>query len=91
MRKWNFPLALENMVGFHHEPANAHQPLDAAILHFANIVSLSCQFGHSGEIFVPPLSDKAWGVMSISPSVLAPAISQTERMVNEMMKDFIDA
>jgi HD-like signal output (HDOD) protein len=91
LRKWNFPLALENMVGFHHEPANAPQPLDAAITHFANIVSLSCQFGHSGEIFVPPISDKAWEVMSISPSVLAPAISQTERMVNEMMKDFIDA
>ena len=90
LRKWNFPVALENMVQFHHEPANALQPLDASIIHLANIMSISCQFGHSGEIFVPPLHDNAWEVLSISPSVLAPVISQTERMVNEMMKDFID-
>jgi HD-like signal output (HDOD) protein len=90
LRKWNFPVALENMVKFHHEPANAPQPLDASIIHFANIMSLACQFGHSGEMFVPPLLDKAWNALSISPSVLAPAISQTERMVSEMMKDFTD-
>jgi putative nucleotidyltransferase with HDIG domain len=91
LRKWNFPVALENMVGFHHEPAGAPQPLDASIIHFANIMSLSCQFGHSGEIFVPPLSGKAWETISISPGVLAPAISQTERLINEIMKDFVDA
>ena len=91
LRKWNFPVALENMVRFHHEPAKALQPLDASIIHLANIISLSCQLGHSGEIFVPPLIDNAWKAISISPSVLGPTISQAERLVNEMMKDFGDA
>ena len=91
LQKWNFPVALENMVKFHHEPAGAPQPLDASIIHFANIMSIACQFGHSGEIFVPPLMDRAWNALSIYPSMLAPTISQAERMVNEMMKDFTDA
>jgi HD-like signal output (HDOD) protein len=90
LKKWNFPVALENMVKFHHEPASAFQSLDASIIHISNIISLSCQFGHSGEIFVPPLLDKTWKDLSISPSTLAPTISQAERMVNEMVKNFID-
>jgi len=90
LRKWNFPVALENMVKHHHEPGGAPQLLDASLIHIANIIALACQFGHSGEVFVPPLSDKAWKTLNMTPSVLAPVISQTERIVNEMMKDFID-
>jgi HD-like signal output (HDOD) protein len=90
LKKWNFPVVLENMVKFHHEPAGAPQPLDASIIHFSNIMAIACQFGHSGEIFVPPLMDRAWNALSISPSMLAPAVSQAERMINEMMKDFTD-
>jgi len=90
LSKWDLPEELVNMVGFHHDPAGAPNPLDASLVHFANIIAVACQFGSSGEIFVPPLADKAWELISASPSVLAPAISQTERLVKEIIKDFID-
>lgn len=90
LKKWGLPAALESMVKFHHEPANASNPLDASVIHFANIMSIANQFGDSGEIFVPPLNYNAWEQMSASPSALATAISQTERIVKEIIKDFTD-
>ncbi|HYA13471.1 MAG TPA: HDOD domain-containing protein [Syntrophales bacterium] len=90
LRKWNFPVVLENMVGFHHEPSGSPSLLGASIIHFANVMSIAFQFGHSGEIFVPPLVDLAWDTIAISPSVLAPTLSQTEVMINEIVKHFFN-
>jgi len=90
LEKWDLPEELIHMVEFHHHPLVAPNLLDASIIHFANLTTIACQFGSSGEIFVPSLADKAWNLISASTSVLAPAISQTERLVKEIVKDFID-
>lgn len=89
LKKWDFPVSLEQMVRFHHEPVNSSNPLEASIIHFANIMAIALQFGHSGEIFVPPVQERVWEILGISPSIFAPAISQAERLVSEIMKDFL--
>jgi len=55
----------------------------------ADIMAIAFQFGHSGEVMVPPLKERAWEALAISPSVIEPTLVQTERLVNEMIKDFL--
>ncbi len=52
-------------------------------------MAIAFQFGHSGEIAVPPLEENAWEVLGISTSVIVPALAHAERLVNEMTKDFL--
>jgi HD-like signal output (HDOD) protein len=89
LQKWEFPITLEHMVKHHHDPVGSPNPLESSIIHMADIMAIAFQFGHSGEVMVPPLKERAWEALAISPSVIEPTLVQTERLVNEMIKDFL--
>ena len=89
MQKWEFPATLENMVRFHHDPVLSPNPLEASIIHVADIMAIAFQFGHSGEVMIPPLNVKAWEALAVSQSVIEPTLDQAERLVNETIKDFL--
>jgi putative nucleotidyltransferase with HDIG domain len=89
MQKWEFPIALKNMVRHHHDPIGSPNPLESSIIHVADIMAIAFQFGHSGEVMVPPLKEKAWEALAVSQSVIEPTLIQTESLINETMRDFL--
>ena len=57
-RAWKLPSSLMESIGFHHEPENAHDyPLEAAIVHLADLVVTALDLGKNGP--APPLSRHA--------------------------------
>jgi putative nucleotidyltransferase with HDIG domain len=89
LEKWDFPLTLQLAVRYHHEPMRSPHPLESSIIHLADIMAIAFQFGHSGEIAVPPLEVDAWEALGISTSMIIPALAHAERLVNEMTKEFL--
>ena len=89
LQKWDFPQTLQHAVRYHHEPETSPYPLESSIIHLADIMAIAFQFGHSGELAVPPLAEKAWEALGISTSIITPALAHAERLVNEMTKDFL--
>jgi len=69
LKTWKLPLELENNIFFHHNPSAAHDPIQAAIVHLADIMVNALWLGSSGERFVPNFDDKAWDSLDISPSI----------------------
>lgn len=88
LRNWKFPLTLESMVRYHHDPMKSKQPMDSAIVHIADLVVNALEVGSSGERFVPPLDHQAWGLIGIPPSILGPTISQLDSELNEIVQFF---
>jgi putative nucleotidyltransferase with HDIG domain len=68
LKTWKLPLELENNIFFHHNPSAAHDPVKAAIVHFADIMVNALKLGSSGERFVPCFDDKTWDNLGVSPS-----------------------
>ncbi len=68
LQQWKLPMVLENNVYFHHSPREAQQPVPAAIVHLADIITNGLGIGTSGERFVPPLDVTAWESLKLSPS-----------------------
>ena len=68
LQQWKLPMVLENNVFFHHSPQKAQQPLTAALVHLADIITNGLGIGTSGELFVPPLDVDAWEGLELSPS-----------------------
>jgi HD-like signal output (HDOD) protein len=89
LEKWNFPLTLKHAVRYHHDPVHSPHPLESSIIHVADIMALAFQFGHSGEVSIPPLEQKAWEALGISTGVIVPALAHADRLVSEMVKDFL--
>lgn len=80
MQMWKLPPNIEEVVAFHHQPQRAVlYPMEAAVVHVADIIAHGLQLGSSGEHRVPPLKESAWDLIGLSTSVLSPALDQIER------------
>lgn len=87
LKSWRLSERLVEGVAFHHEPHKAkHFPIDAAILHVANIVANSMAMGSSGEIFVPKLDTYAWQALGIDDS----GINDMLGMLQEQYQDAVN-
>jgi len=84
LQNWKLPASLEETVAFHHNPeAATRYPIEAAIIHVADVISHVLQLGNSGERFVPPLSSNAWERLQMTPSQLASLCEQVDRQYQE--------
>jgi len=76
LRKWKLPPALENNVAYHHRPSMAPNPVHAGIVHVSDILVNGMGIGTSGEQYVPPLDEKVWDDLGISPKSFDMTIRQ---------------
>jgi hypothetical protein len=83
LKKWKLPISLENIVKHHHAPPKSQNPLEPAIVHFADIMTNALGTGSSGERFVPPLDPDAWDCIGLSANILSLTIEQMDRQIEE--------
>lgn len=89
LNQWKLPAPIVNAVRYHHRPALSNLNSDAAIVHLADIITNALQLGSSGEKHVPPLDNKAWEQIGLSPSILAPTIEQLTRQCDETVRTML--
>ena len=89
LRDLQMPEAMQEAVEFHHTPDQAlNYPVDAAVLHVADIIVNAMQYGSRGEFIVAPLSPDAWDRLGLSVSILPQVIEQVDRQFNCMVRVF---
>jgi putative nucleotidyltransferase with HDIG domain len=65
--KWRFPRSLIEVIAFHHRPALAKNvPMEAAIVHFADLLVRARGFGFAGDSFVPEVNTAAFEILNLS-------------------------
>ena len=89
LKKWHFPISLENPVRFHHQPCSALNILDPSIVHVADILAQALNFGSSGNLFVPPLNSAAWQELKMNKTVFTWVKSMALRQVYEIERIFL--
>ena len=86
LQTWKLPTSLEETVMYHHNPTAAIRfPLEAAIVHVADIIVHAMDLGSSGETYVPPLDAEAWERLNLTPSVLASVEEQIDRQYQDAL------
>lgn len=88
-RKWRLPDSLTEMIRFHHAPEQASVPLEAGIVHLANILAVAVGVGASGQGVLPSLSDSAWDLVGMSPCDIGPLVRQADRQVADILHVFL--
>lgn len=65
--KWRFPRNLIEVIEFHHRPTLAKTaPMEAAIVHMADLLVRARGFGFAGENFVPEVNPVAYELLNLS-------------------------
>lgn len=87
LRTWRLPKHLEEAVAFHHAPTLAGQyPLDAAIVHLANIIANAVLFGSSGDTHIAPFEPAAWDLTGLSPDIIEPIVIEAETQFSHTLE-----
>lgn len=78
-KSWNLPGKLVEPIACHHAPMEAREEkLATAIIHFSDIMIRGMGYGHGRDIWVPPLSKKAWDLLGLTPADLDEVIDEVE-------------
>ncbi len=90
LQTWKLPTSLEEAVMYHHSPMAATRfPVEAAMVHVADIIVHSMGLGSSGETFVPPLDPEAWNRLNLSPSVLSSVEDQIDLQYQDALQTML--
>jgi putative nucleotidyltransferase with HDIG domain len=77
--KWRFPRNLIEVIEFHHRPQLAkNAPIEAAIVHLADILVRARGFGFAGEIFVPEVNPAAFELLKLSEADIKEVLKEME-------------
>lgn len=84
-RNWKIPASIHEPVACHHSPGRAKQfPLEAAVIHLADIFCQAMEFGQSGEWCVSRLDEDAWKRLDMPASLLGTILKQAEPQIDEV-------
>ncbi|MDH4321476.1 MAG: HDOD domain-containing protein [Desulfobulbaceae bacterium] len=66
-KKWNLPAKLIEPISCHHDPRLAkNEQLSSAVVHFGNIVIRGMGYAHGDDIWVPPMSQRAFRMLEMT-------------------------
>jgi HD-like signal output (HDOD) protein len=86
LTKWRIPMSIAEPVACHHAPITAENfPLEAALIHFADIICQALSLGFTGDHFVPPLDPLAWERLDIPAGALTAILKQVEPQLAETL------
>ncbi len=78
-KKWNLPGKLVEPIACHHDPRKAKkEQIASAVVHFGDIIIRGMGYGHGKDIWVPPLSKRAWRLLDFSPEDIDQIIDEIE-------------
>ncbi|GFE60380.1 HDOD domain-containing protein [Geobacter sp. AOG2] len=84
LQAWKLPANIFEPVACHHAPRAAAQfPLEAAIVHLAEIICQAFEFGVSGEWCVSSFEPAAWERLGMPVNTLATILKQSEPQIEE--------
>ncbi len=66
-KRWNLPNKLIEPISCHHDPRLAkNEQMFSAVVHFSNIVIRGMGYGHGDDIWVPPMSQRAYRLLDLT-------------------------
>lgn len=84
LKEWKIPANIAEPVACHHRPGRAEQfPLEASLIHLADLICQSMQLGQGCEYHVPPLDSQSWDRLGMSPHQLGTVLKQVEPQLEE--------
>jgi putative nucleotidyltransferase with HDIG domain len=80
LEAWKLPPTLREAVACHHFPERATRfPVEAAVVHVADVFANALRLGSSGERLVPPFDARAWATLGLAPALVPGILADAER------------
>jgi uncharacterized domain HDIG len=89
MAEWKFPEQFRDSINHHHDPMDCAQPVDAAIVHLADIMANAVGIADGGMYAVPDLDAAAWELLEMRPTELQALMIEFDAQFEKTLKAFL--
>jgi putative nucleotidyltransferase with HDIG domain len=89
LQSWSYPPVLVQAVAFHHSPNQSVAKLETSVVHVADHLIVAMGIGSSGELFIPPLDEKAWNIVGLDIEVLGKMVEAIDEQVLAVEEAFL--
>jgi HD-like signal output (HDOD) protein len=89
MKTWDFPEHLTQIIAHHHNPAQAENPKEAAVITLADILANARAISFGGQFVLPALPDETWDVLQLDPKRLSPLLRDHDQSIAEVTAVFL--
>ncbi|MFO7727804.1 MAG: HDOD domain-containing protein [Desulfonatronovibrio sp.] len=86
LKKWKLPLRVESVIRYHEKPAVSRFPLEATMVHMANILAIGSRIGSGGEALIPAPDEKSWLNSRLDSAVLQQTVKLTLAQVDNIYR-----
>lgn len=91
LKMWKLPSRLCEPIKLHHSlREKSLYPIEAAVLHVADVIVNSQRLGTSGERFTPPLHPEHWDLVGLAPESLGPLFKEMQRQLTEVARTMLN-
>lgn len=87
--EWKLPASLPQMIGGHHDPARERYHPEVCILHIADLLAQSSATDLVLAPVLPPLQQRAWETLALSPGILSAVFHQVDRLFRDIANIFL--
>lgn len=87
--RWNLPLNLQQMIGWHHKPQGSRFSLEACIVHLADFLAQAVGLEMPPPGRLPQLNAKAWDVVNPPLKMLAVSTQHVEHTFRDIVHKFL--
>lgn len=88
---WEIPQNITELVAFHNNPSQATKyPLEATIVHLADLICQATGYRSSTETSAPPLDETAYAKLNFPASALESIINQTEAQLADVFATLLE-
>ncbi len=78
-QKWRFPPNLTEVIEYHHKPhLSKKAPMEAAIIHFADILVRARGFGFAGDYHLMPVRPETWDLLALTEKEIRDILLEAE-------------
>jgi HD-like signal output (HDOD) protein len=89
LAEWKLPPELEDPIRHHHDPANAANPVGAALLCVADCMATAMRSGFSGNTHLAASDNAAWELLGLPLGALESVMNQAQRQIDEALRTFM--
>lgn len=86
---WNFPQEMTALVGHHHTPMEAPEPLEPALIQAADNLANAAEISSGGRFVLPGLSPGAWELLGIDAATIPPLMELYDLHIEEIFQSFV--
>jgi len=89
LTRWKFPAAITDAIAHHHQPDQAQNPREAAVIQAADNLTNAAEISSGGMFILPGMEDEVWQLVGLDQKDIEELMQRHDKNIDEVTRAFL--